>query len=333
MSPDTPVFVAADWRNVEGRLTAFFSGDTALREVLENELRGGPKAHAVNAATIYGCDPEDAKDVKVNLQGMEKDAYDAGKRLTHAWNYGMALDKMMETFWISRVEAVRIDELLASKYPRLVEWRKELVDSVCGRARYECPSCKSVGTSPEPCPAHKWRPRREFKRWDIEPTYCLQTPFGRRRWFYGRRGEVANAIVAQLPQSSGASMWNYTLLRLHGSDTLEDGLWPVPDCEVLTWGPGGVYSRLLTNAPTQVKTGTYDSYVLRTRAKHVDRVVPWLLWTMEQPWAQLGGWRFPSEPAVGLNWGKFDAKKNPGGLKEQPYQAFTASLRGTVAAV
>ena len=337
MTPDTVVFVNTDWSGVEARLTAFFSGDTNLTEALANELKGGHKVHALNAHAIYGCDPGDAKTTptkkgfQVNLQGTQKDAYDAGKRLTHAWNYGMSVAKMVEQFWIPMREAVRIDEALSAKYPQLVQWRKDLVNEVCGIALYACNTCGSNDTGPSKCVAHAWQPIRQFVRWEQEPTYHLSTPFGRRRWFFGRRGEIANAAVAQKPQSCGASMWNYSLQRLHGLDTLGGGWWPTPDVGVLrcptTCVPTSGYSALLSKtAGVDVATGTYDSFLLRTLAKHLDVVVPWVLWTVEQAWPQLGNWRFPAEYQVGQNWGKYHEHENPQGLKDQPYRPLTAEF-------
>ena len=48
-----------------------------------------------------------------------------------------------------------------------------------------------------------------------------------------------------------------------------------------------------------------------------------MIWTMEQPWPQLGGLRLPVEGSIGYNYG--DKKDdNPRGLEEIPYKAFTA---------
>ena len=48
-------------------------------------------------------------------------------------------------------------------------------------------------------------------------------------------------------------------------------------------------------------------------------------WTMEQPWPQLGNWRFPVELKVGKNWGEYDATSNPKGLTDVPYRPLTAA--------
>jgi hypothetical protein len=39
---------------------------------------------------------------------------------------------------------------------------------------------------------------------------------------------------------------------------------------------------------------------------------------MEQPFAALEGWRFPSEGSIGENLGKYDKVRNPKGLMEIP---------------
>lgn len=180
-------FVAADWRNVEGRLTARFCGDSNYREVLARELTGGPKVHAVNASIIYGIDPADAHAHRVLLGGQEREAYYGGKRLTHAWSYGMKPPHMARTFNITLEEAVRIDAALSSAYPRLVEWRRRLVEDVLG-------VWESVpGTREMRCV-------REGRRY-------LANPFGWQLHFLGIEGSQANEVIAFLPQSTGAGLW------------------------------------------------------------------------------------------------------------------------------
>lgn len=185
--PSGHVFVAADWRNVEGRLTALFCKDPTYNRVLAAELNGGHKVHAVNAGIIYNIDPGDAKKHMIMMGGQPHPAYDAGKRLTHAWSYGMRPMKMANTFGISLKEAVRIDERLSSAYPLLVGWRNQLVVDVLGV--WERP----LGGHGVICV----KPGRRY----------VANPFGWQNYFMGVGGEQANEVIAFLPQSTGAGMW------------------------------------------------------------------------------------------------------------------------------
>lgn len=304
--------VAADWMNVEGRLTAHFSGDRLLQRRLDEELRGGPKVHALHAELIYGdagaipkgVTAENAKKVLVEFKGGLFPAYDAGKRLTHAWNYGMRESEMAEQFWITKSEARRIGAVLSGEYVDVVAWRREIANLVYGIAIYACRCGHAQRIIPGDCP--RCRTPLRFDGWENKPERVLYTPFGARRWYLGRRSEGINALASQLPQGCGSSMWDYTLMRLHGFEVVKGGEirpWPVPE-GVLTWHPGLPYRRLLQRAMTRVVTGTYDSYLLRSMEQRAKLVAAWVVWTMEQPWEDLGGKRFPSEPSMGMNWGK-----------------------------
>lgn len=347
------VFIQCDWMNVEGRLTAFFSEDPRLQERLDAELSGGPKTHSIHAALIYGpthgVTPETAKSTYVILQGQEVQAYDGGKRITHLWNYGGKARKIAEQYWLPIEEATRIERALAAEYPKVVAWRENLADTVFGKAAYACPKCGARGITADICVTcaalFNVRVQMRFVEWAIEPAHEMRTPFNRRRLYYGRRGESINALTSQCPQSSGASMWYRTLMRLHGFDVETGGRvtpWPVP-YGALTWRPGMSYLRLLTRTPISVVTGTYDSFLIETPADRADEVIAWALWTMEQPWPQLGGRRFPAEPSIGKDWGKFDDRcascreardvcscgsyspRHANGLKDLKYRPLTAT--------
>jgi uracil-DNA glycosylase family 4 len=185
--PDGHCFVESDWRNVEGRLTALFCKDPLYNKVLAEELTGGPKVHAVNAGIIYNIDPRDAEKTYVEIGGVMKPAYDGGKRLTHAWSYGMGPPHMSSTFNIKLSEAVRIDTRLREAYPILVGWREQLVDDTLG-------VWESV-------------PGERTKICVKAGRRLLANPFGWQMHFMGREARQANEVIAFLPQSSGAGMW------------------------------------------------------------------------------------------------------------------------------
>jgi DNA polymerase I-like protein with 3'-5' exonuclease and polymerase domains len=173
--PPGMVFVAADWRALESRLTAYFSKDASYTSVLEEQLRGGPSVHAVVASLIYGVAPEDAKRTMVFFKGNKRPAYDAGKMCMHAWSYGMRPRAMVSHFGITLKEARHIDEVLSQRFQGVVRWRERLVQQVLGE--------EGRGG-----------------------TRVLQNPFGWRRTFLGGP-EQQNSVIAFLPQSTGASMW------------------------------------------------------------------------------------------------------------------------------
>lgn len=307
---------------MEGRLTAYVSGDAVLQAELDAELAGGPKVHSLNASLIYGCTPEEAKNIMVNLKGAMRPAYDAGKRLTHAFNYGMGYRQMSRTFWITEGFAKETINKLSTKYEGVVRWRKELSDYVFGIPLFVCPSCGERGESLQdcqPCSASNVFPvQYRYVGYSQDPVRELRTPFGRIRRYLGRRKEGQNAVASQLPQGGGASVWYRTLARLHGWDTETAQPWPAPPGIVL-YRPDNPLSALLDPAATTFCVGgTYDSYSIETEVKDHESVVRWIMWTMEQPWSQLGGLRLPAEVMVGYNLGKFDKKtgRNPEGLKE-----------------
>ena len=291
---DEWMWVHADWSQLESWLTAAASGDEVMLAELRAQVAGGYKVHALNAALIYGIEPQDSKSHLVKLQGRECAAYEAGKRLSHMWNYGAQPAMLARTFWITRKFAGEIDELLRDKYARVAEWRNELANRVYGEALYVCPSCRAATSAAATCgrcSGERYRIVTRFERWMQAPARVHYTRFRRRRWYLGRRGEGANALASQEPQSGGASM-AYRTWRW-----LVDNPPPVPH-------------RLLTF--------TYDAFDGATHRDYVDTVAEWLQRAMQREWPQV---RFadgtplvvPSEVSVGWNWAEA-GPTNPRGL-------------------
>ena len=299
------VFVAVDWINLEGRLTAHFSGDPTLQQMLDEELSGGHKVHARTAALLYGIDPGDAKTHMINLMGEERPAYDGGKRCRHLWHYGGKAKKMSQTFWLPLKECERIDAVLTATHPLVPEWWKALGDEIFGRGVYGCPKCGDESNTYGQCNAcsivSRQSPLRQWLRWDQVPTRKMTTPFGRRRLYLGRRSQSMNAAISQLPQSSGASMWYRTLGRLRGR-----GGWPTP------------------SYPHRIITGTYDSFVGQCDSDKTEDMLQWIAWSCEQPWRELMGKRFPVDGKIGDNWRDYNVKDNPSGLTEVAYTPLSA---------
>jgi hypothetical protein len=178
----------------------------------------------------------------------------------------------------------------------------------------DCPQCKANGVS-YPVPMR-------YVGMAQAPKRIHYTAFGRRRLYLGRRKEGMNALASQDPQSSGASMWNITFCRLHGYDPITDSPWPHPD-SILVYDPRLPVSHLFKPADVFVASGHYDSFYLECPTERRGEIVNWLIWTMEQPWSEVGGTRFPAEGSWGFNMGKHDAIKNPGGLQEIKGEPFT----------
>ncbi|MEE8489954.1 MAG: DNA polymerase [Acidimicrobiia bacterium] len=309
------IFLHADWSQLESWLTAYFSGDATLTAELQAQLEGGHKVHALNAALLYGCEPEEAMSFPIILGGRPDVAYNGGKRVSHAWNYGMEASYMASTFWIAKRKAEEMFERLNAKYKDVVAWRERMADEVFGVQKFVCNGCQEVrfneGGKCNRCSTAGYVVSYVWSGYETFPSREMRTPFGRRRLYMGLRNKGKKALAAQLPQSCGASMWYRTLQRLNGFEVVKG--------EVRNW--------TTPNADYAVRTGTYDSFLIECDEEEMisQWIAHWLAWTMEQSWPQLAGWRFPCEMEVGHNWGKYDEAVNPQGLKEIEHVPFQGS--------
>lgn len=304
------LFFAADYSAMESWITAYDAEDAVMLGELNASLKGGPKIHALNAALFYDIEPADAKSHMVKIQGVDRPAYDGGKRISHLWNYGGGAAMISHTLWIAKGFATKCERKLAEKYKATAARRERLANFVFGAGKFVCNRCEHTSTIASRCPkCSTWRipVQLAWRGWSQEPERVLYTRFRRRRLYPGLRKEGANAVAAQEPQSAGGSVWLRTLHRLNGFSVRNRVRhpWPVP------------------HFPYRVATGTYDSYLGVCDAENARTALTWMLWTMEQPWPQLGGLRLPAEGSIGKNYG--DKKPcNPDGLDEIEYRAFTA---------
>lgn len=332
-----PVFLAADWSQLESWLTAFHANDSVMMAELKAQREpGGIKIHAQNAAMLYGIDPGDAKSHMVNLKGRMKPAYDAGKRISHLWNYGGKARMIAETLWLDLKFAKEVEEKLAAKYTATARWRIELADEVFGRGEFACVRCGRVGdtqTACEGCSRGSVRVPMRWTAWAQEPQREARTVFGRRRLYPGRRGESANALASQKPQSCGASMWWRTLMRLHGFEARDDALWVWK--RPTGWVEPHLPAKGVCIDPTVflhqregITSGTYDSYLAESTRAVAYEVADWLCWTMEQPWSELNGLTIPCELKMGLNYGDWHEDTNPDGLKDLDRGEFAGAFAG-----
>jgi DNA polymerase I len=145
------------------------------------------------------------------------------------------------------------------------------------------------GTFPAIQKLHEW------VRVEILEKGYLVTPFGRKRWFFGRRDDkdTLKQAVAHLGQSMTADEMNHAMLAL----------WRLNIVQILLQG--------------------HDSILIQYKEGQENETIPKVLAAMRTPLELAGGRNFvvPVEVQVGWNWGK-KTVENPKGLsKWHPPQA------------
>jgi DNA polymerase-1 len=136
-------------------------------------------------------------------------------------------------------------------------------------------------------PAHKrWHEHVEYT---LRSTGYIISLMGRKRWFFGRRDDDATLreAIAYDPQGSLADILNNGLLNV----------WHCRDAELLM----------------QI----HDAILIQYPEEKEDEIIPKILEQLKHP-IQLDHNRdflIPYDVKVGWNWGKYDAKENPDGLK------------------
>ena len=136
-------------------------------------------------------------------------------------------------------------------------------------------------------PAHlRWH---EWVRRELIQSGTLVTLTGRKRQFWGRRDEddTVREAIAYDPQGSLADIVNLGMLNV----------WRKRDCELL-----------LQN---------HDAIVVQYPEEKEDRIIPKVLDSLRNPIGLRDNRQFimPFEAKVGWNWGEFDKKDNPDGLR------------------
>jgi len=131
----------------------------------------------------------------------------------------------------------------------------------------------------------------EWIRTQLIETGNLVTPFGRKRWFFGKRDErdTLKQAVAHMGQSMTADEMNNAMMAL----------WRLNLVQILLQG--------------------HDSILVQYPEERENEIVPKILSAMQVPLELEGGRKFvvPLEVQVGWNWGKA-AKDNPAGLSKWP---------------
>lgn len=124
----------------------------------------------------------------------------------------------------------------------------------------------------------------------LEQGACLTTPFGRRRFFFGRPKEAATRreAVAYQPQSMTSDEINNGIIKL--------------------WRANRV----------QLLIQVHDSILFQYPEEEEAEILPWALETLKTYLTLKRGREFvvPTEAMVGWNWGYYDEKDNVDGLKK-----------------
>ncbi len=136
-------------------------------------------------------------------------------------------------------------------------------------------------------PAHlQWH---EHVRQELYKHGYLISFTGRKRWFFGKREDDATLreAIAYDPQGSLADVLNRGMLEV----------WRRRDCQLLM----------------QV----HDAILIQYPEKEEDAIIPRVLDALKLPFSIRGReFQIPYDVATGWNWGKYDEKGNPDGLKK-----------------
>lgn len=205
VAPPGQCIVAADWKNQEGRLMAYFSEDAAYKKAFRDEDAGGVDVHSSTAAIIYGIDPHDARTTKTKFHGSMYDMRHCAKVCNHAVSYSPTPERtLIKNFQMEQEEAIRVVDALNEARPGIASYKRKLIADVLGRwEAFDAGNGKYYTALKEPgC------------LWDANP-------FGWLLFFYGgaspykdiRTGqrlampEQAGEVCAMRQQTSGAEMW------------------------------------------------------------------------------------------------------------------------------
>lgn len=168
-------FVEVDGSGAEARVVALLCNDLEFLESFDQK----PKIHARTAGMIFGVDPFTITKESPTIPILGIPFYDLGKRIRHAGNYNMGAGRLSQMTHLP----MRDCDLLLAKF-------------------------------------HNGNPkiRQIFHHTVIEQIRkhrVLQTPFGRRRDFFGRLDEsIYKEAIAYIPQSTVSDLTKFSLRRI-----------------------------------------------------------------------------------------------------------------------
>lgn len=118
--------VHVDYAQIESRIMAWLS----RCEKMMRAFLAGVDIHALNAAAIFGCAPDQARTTLVRFGGTNVSARYAAKRATHGWDYGMGDFKTARLYGLTIAEARRARMAYFAAWPELVAFQDEVMRRV-----------------------------------------------------------------------------------------------------------------------------------------------------------------------------------------------------------
>jgi len=256
VADDGKILVSRDYKQAEAWLVAYLSGAEGLIELLNDPSRD---MHTENAARIFG----------IKVEQVNPEQRYLAKRVVHASNYGMGANRLVELV-NEDTEATGISlkhrdaQTLIDKYFLLY------------------PEIRSV----------YWREVLNELRY----SRTLNTPFGRKRMFYGRWDDkLEREAYSYIPQSTVGDLGGRAIVSCY--DTVER---VVPNAEVLL--------------------NVHDSILMQCDLQDLEVVQAGMARAMEIPVTVKGRtFTIPTDCKVGFNWGnrpKKNPELNPLGLRD-----------------
>lgn len=254
------VLFYADLSQAEARVVAYLARCSALIELFES----GADIHSRNAARFFNLNLTDAE-IKEKYDALRY----AAKRIVHGSNYGMQVDRLIQS---------ANDDARRHGQPHRLNYKV----AKTGQDMYFLvyPEIKDIF----------WREIRD----NLYQTRTLNTPFGRKRQFFGRWDEkLLNEAYAYIPQSTIGDLTCKAMIRMWDYDKNK---WDLPDgAEILVNG--------------------HDSLVGECLEKDVEVCMEKLKWALDIPLNIHGKeLRIPSDFKIGYNWSEYDKETNPKGL-------------------
>lgn len=256
------ILFSIDYSQAEARVVAWL----ARCESLIGVFNSGQDIHSRNAARFFNLEGTDYE-IKTLQGGLRF----AAKRIVHGSNYGMQAQRLIES---------ANDDARRTGSPH----RLTLDIARRGQEMYFLlyPEIKD----------NFWREVREALR----DTRTLNTPFGRKRQFFGRWDEkLMNEAYAFVPQSTVGDLACKAMIRLWDNDKEQ---WKLrPGAELLANG--------------------HDSLIGQCKIEDIRWTVAMVRKAMDIPMLiHRRELRIPTDVEVGHNWSDYNEQTNPDGLME-----------------
>ena len=120
---DDPIFLSVDYSQIELRILAHLSGDEALRQAFHDGL----DIHAATASRVFGVAPDD----------VDREQRRRAKVFNFGVLYGLTAFGLTQREGIPRDEAEEFIRAYFEAYPRVAEWRDQVVEEARERGYAE----------------------------------------------------------------------------------------------------------------------------------------------------------------------------------------------------